>query len=368
MAKKSLAVLFGGQSSEHEVSCMSAANVIEQIDTNRYDLLLIGITEDGHWLKVDSVEEIRSGAWRESRTEAVLSPDATKQCAILTKDGVREEVKIDVAFPVLHGLYGEDGTVQGLFELAKIPYVGCGVLASAVSMDKLYTKIIVNDLGIRQADYVPVMVWKMKRDMDAVVEEIEGKFAYPVFIKPSRAGSSKGVSKANNREELVAGLHEAARHDHKILVEETIVGREIECAVYGGGDKPVLSSCVGEVLAAAEFYDFEAKYYNEESRTVIDPELPGDAAERVRKAAAAIFNAVDGFGLARVDFFVTADGEVIFNEINTLPGFTAISMYPMLWEAAGLSKRILIERLILMAFERQVPMAKDEEEEKTDEE
>lgn len=352
MDKKKIAVLFGGQSSEHIVSCMSAANVIEQIDTLRYDLILIGITEDGHWVKAESVEDIRSGAWKESKVEAVISPDATKQCVIFTENGVSSQQRIDVAFPVLHGLFGEDGTVQGLFELARIPYVGCGVLASAVSMDKLYTKIIVDDLGIRQADYVPVMSWKMNKDMDGVVKQIEEKFAYPVFVKPSNAGSSKGVSKAENRAELVEGLLEAARHDRKILVEETIVGHEIECAVLGGGQKPVQSSGVGEILAAAEFYDFEAKYYNEESRTVLGPELPGDSAEQVRKAAASIFNAVDGYGLARVDFFVTKDGEVVFNEINTLPGFTAISMYPMLWEAAGISKRDLINRLIDLAFER----------------
>lgn len=352
MNQKNIAVLFGGQSSEHEVSCMSAANVIEQIDTDLYHLLLIGITEEGHWVKVDSVEDIRSGAWRSSQTEAILSPDATKKCVLVTEQGVTTPVKIDVAFPILHGLYGEDGTVQGVFELAKIPYVGCGVLASAVSMDKLYTKIIVDDLGIRQADYVPVMRWKLEKDMEEVVKQVEEKFSYPVFIKPSNAGSSKGVSKAANREELIAGMKEAARHDRKILVEEMIVGREVECAVLGGGQKPVRSSGVGEILAAAEFYDFDAKYYNAESRTVIGPMLPGDSEERVRRAAEKIFNAVDGYGLSRVDFFVTAEGEVIFNEINTLPGFTAISMYPTLWEAAGIPKKELINELIRLAFER----------------
>ncbi len=352
MKKKKIAVLFGGQSSEHIVSCMSVANVAEQIDTEHYDLLLIGITEDGHWLKTASISDIRSGAWKESQTEAVLSPDATKQCIIITENGNTYEEKVDAVFPVLHGPFGEDGTVQGLLEMARLPYVGCGVLSSAVSMDKLYTKIIVDDLGIRQADYVPVMSWRMKKDMDGTIAQIEGKFSYPVFIKPSNAGSSRGVSKAENREQLIAGLEEAAKHDRKILVEEMIYGHEIECAVFGGGQKPVQSSGVGEILAAADFYDFEAKYFNEESRTVINPSLPGDAAERVRKAAEAVFNAVDGYGLARVDFFVTDDGEVIFNEINTMPGFTAISMYPMLWEAAGITKKELINRLIELAFER----------------
>lgn len=352
MNKKRIAVLFGGQSSEHIVSCISAANVIEQIDTLRYEVFLIGITEEGHWVKTESVEDIRSGAWREGTVEAVILPDATKH-SILIRDGEKQtELPVDVAFPVLHGLYGEDGTIQGLFELARIPYVGCGVISSAVSMDKLHTKIIVDDLGIRQAAYEPVMVWKMKKDMDQVIARIEKRFSYPVFIKPSNAGSSRGVSKAEERSQLIAGLQEAACHDSKILVEETIVGHEVECAVLGGGHKPVRSSGVGEILSAADFYDFDAKYFNEESRTVLNPELPGDATEKIKDASEKIFNAVDGYGLARVDFFVTKEGDVVFNEINTMPGFTAISMYPMLWEAAGLSKRILIDQLITLALER----------------
>lgn len=349
--KETIAVLFGGQSSEHIVSCMSAANVIDHIDKEKYNLLLIGITEDSHWLKTDSVEDIRSGAWREGRVEAVLSPDATEKCVLVMDGSGVQRIKVDVVFPVLHGLYGEDGTVQGLLELAKIPYVGCGVLASAVAMDKLYTKIIVDDLGIRQAAYVAVMKDDLT-DMDSVVSKVESRFPYPVFVKPSNAGSSRGVSKAENREGLTAALEEAVKHDRKILVEEMIVGHEIECAVFGGGKTEVSASGVGEILAAADFYDFDAKYFNEESRTVVDPELPEGAAERVRQAAMAIFKAIDGYGISRVDFFVKEDGEVVFNEINTMPGFTAISMYPMLWEARGISKRELVDNLITHAKER----------------
>lgn len=352
MAKKRIAVLFGGQSSEHIVSCMSAANVIEQIDTLRYELLLIGITEDGHWLKAESVEDIRTGEWKDSVTEAVISPDATKKSVILTEGGNSYQLEIDAAFPILHGPYGEDGTIQGLLELAQIPYVGCNVLSSAICMDKLYTKIIVDSLGIRQAAYVPVMAWRMRKDMDGVVKQVEERLSYPVFVKPANAGSSRGVTKAENRQQLIDGLEEAAGFDRKLLVEEAIVGHEIECAVLGGGEKPVMSSGVGEILAGAEFYDFDAKYFNEESLTVIGPELPGDSAMEVKKAAERIFNAMDGYGLARVDFFVKEDGEVVFNEINTMPGFTAISMYPVLWEAMGLSKRLLIDKLILLALER----------------
>lgn len=218
-------------------------------------------------------------------------------------------------------------------------------------MDKLYTKIIVDDLGVRQAAYEAVYREQLGH-MESVVERVEKHFSYPVFIKPSNAGSSRGVTKADDRQALEAGLSEAARHDRKILVEETIIGREIECAVFGGGLKEVVASGVGEILAAAEFYDFEAKYYNEESRTVTDPELPAGAAERVRQAAMDIFRAVDGYGLARVDFFVKDDGEVVFNEINTMPGFTAISMYPMLWEARGITKDQLVDMLMAHGMER----------------
>lgn len=346
--KKKILVIFGGQSSEHVVSCMSAVNVINNIDKNTYEVLIVGITEEGRWLLVDSVESIRDESWREGGVHAVLSPDATERCVIVMDGDRMEKVKVDCAFPVLHGLYGEDGTIQGLFELARLPYVGCGVLASAVSMDKFFTKIIADRVGVRQAAYVPIMREEIEGEsgMAEAVRRVEGRFDYPVFIKPSNAGSSRGVSKAEDREELKAGLAQAARHDRKILVEETIIGHEIECAVFGNGREPVIASGVGEVLAAAEFYDFEAKYYNSESRTVVNPELPGDSAERVRRAAVEIFKAVDGYGLARVDFFVTKDGDVIFNEINTMPGFTAISMYPLLFETAGISKMEMVKRLI----------------------
>ncbi len=350
MQKRTLAVLFGGQSSEHEISCMSAANVIDCINREKYDLIMIGITLEGRWLKADSVADIRSGAWRNSNINASILPDAVKKAVCFEENGTYKEVRIDVIFPVLHGLYGEDGTVQGLFELAKIPYVGCGVLASAVSMDKLYTKIIVDTLGIRQAQYVGVH----KRDllnMEDILAKVEEKLDYPVFVKPSCAGSSKGVSKARNREELETAVKEAAKHDSKILIEETIVGREVECAVLGGAE--VRASGVGEVLAAAEFYDFDAKYYNNESKTDVQPQLPEGIEEEIRTNAIKIFKAVDGRGLSRVDFFLDKDG-VVFNELNTLPGFTAISMYPMLWEHKGIDKKDLIERLINTAFTRDI--------------
>lgn len=351
MGKKNAVVLFGGQSSEHVVSCMSVINVINHINREKYDLLIIGITEEGHWIKTDSIKEIQDGTWKNGKISAVLSPDATMKSVILLDGEKAEYVKADVVFPVLHGLFGEDGTIQGLLELAGIPYVGCGVLASAVSMDKLYTKIIVDDLGVKQADYIAVMRHQLN-DLEPIVKKVEEKFSYPVFVKPSNAGSSQGVSRAEDREELKEALILAGQHDRKILVEEMIVGREIECAVLGGGNTLAEASGVGEILAAAEFYDFDAKYYNSDSKTVVNPELPGGAAEKVRNAAKLVFQAVDGFGLARVDFFVKEDGSVIFNEINTMPGFTAISMYPMLWEAAGVTKEELVDRLMEYAMGR----------------
>lgn len=353
MNKTKVAVLFGGQSSEHDISCMSAVTVINSINRDYYDVIIAGITKDGRWLKTDSVESIADGTWREGKVNMVLSPDGSHKGFLVIEDGVCTIEPVDVVFPVLHGLYGEDGTVQGILELAGIPYVGCGVAASAISMDKLFTKIIVDSLGIvRQAKYVAVRK-KELCDMDSCVEKIEAVHKYPVFIKPSNAGSSKGVSKANNRGELIAGLTEAARHDSKILVEETIVGREIECAVLGG-DEPKASG-VGEILAAesAAFYDFDAKYINSESKTDVNPSFPEGKEDEIRKAAVEIFKAVDGFGLARVDFFLEyGTDQVVFNELNTMPGFTSISMYPILWESKGLDKKTLVDKLIQSAFNR----------------
>jgi D-alanine-D-alanine ligase len=234
--------------------------------------------------------------------------------------------------------------------MSGIPYVGCGVLASAASMDKISTKIFADRIGVRQAAYV-ADIKKDLSSMEDTIAEVEDKLGYPVFVKPSNAGSSQGVSKAHDREELRQAIRLAKEHDHRVLIEENIVGHEVECAVLGG-QKPEASP-VGEILAAAEFYDFDAKYNNAESRTVIDPDLPAAVKEKIRANALAVFQAVGGYGLARVDFFVEKDTEeVIFNEINTLPGFTDISMYPMLWAANGVAKEELLDRLIDLAYGR----------------
>lgn len=352
--KKTVLVLFGGQSSEHEISCVSVQTVIEHMNTEKYAPVLIGITKQGEWLKAESISEIKDNRWYNSSTKAVLLPDSAEKSVLIfdknTKE-LKDKIKIDLAFPVLHGLKGEDGTIQGLFELAGIPYVGCGVLASCVSMDKIYTKIIVDTLGIRQAAYVPVFRDDLE-NMEKIFERIEAELSYPVFVKPSNAGSSVGVSKAENREQLRAALLLANENDRKILVEETIIGREIECAVLGKAGK-VKASGVGEILSASSFYDYEAKYHSPQSQTVLDPNLPEGKAEEIAECAKKIFTAVDGFGLSRVDFFLTRDSnEVVFNEINTMPGFTGISMYPMLWERKGMGKDELIEELMELALQR----------------
>lgn len=350
MSKKTVAVLFGGQSSEHEVSCVSATTVISNMNTDLYEPVLIGITKNGAWKKVDSIENIKDGTWKDGKVTAIISPEQTEGAVLFIDGTTVTKQKIDVVFPVLHGLYGEDGTLQGLLELAGLPYVGCGVLASAVSMDKLYTKQIVNGLGIRQAICVPVFLNELGNERE-IIDRVESKVKYPVFVKPSNAGSSCGVTKVHNRDELMPALKEAARFDRKILVEEGIVGRELECAVLGAEE--VKATGVGEILAADEFYSYDAKYNNEDSRTVIGPELPEGKAEEIAGDAVRIFKALDGFGLARVDFFMeNGTNEVIFNEINTLPGFTSISMYPMLWGAKGIDKPALVSKLIEMAFTR----------------
>lgn len=348
--KKNVAVIFGGQSSEHDISCISATTIIENIDTTLYNLHLIGITKDGRWLKVNNTDEIRNKTWTDSKVTAIISPDVSHKGILYIENNQIVQQNIDVIFPVLHGLYGEDGTIQGLFEMSNIPYVGCGVIASGLSMDKFFTKVIVERLGIRQAQFVPVFKRQL-RDMDKVISKIEAALDYPVFVKPSNAGSSVGVSKAYNKEELINALNLAAIHDKKILVEETIIGRELECAVLGNTD--IKASGVGEVVAAADFYDFDAKYNNNESKTDLSPDLPEGAEDTIRENAIKIFRAVDGFGLARIDFFLTKDtNEVVFNELNTLPGFTAISMYPMLWDKQGINKKELLTALIEMAPER----------------
>lgn len=347
--KKSVLVLCGGCSSEHDVSLKSATTILKNMDTTKYEIHPVGITKEGKWLLYTGDNyDMTANGWQKNGIPAVLSPDSTEKALLICKEGNDGIIKvaIDVVFPVLHGKNGEDGTIQGLCQLAQIPYVGCGVLASAVSMDKTFTKIAVATKNVPQANYVVVRA-KELADEAAVVNKVESAFDYPYFIKPANAGSSVGISKAKNREELIAGLKVAMEQDSKVLVEETIVGREVETAVMGNGEITV--SGVGEILAAAEFYDFDAKYNNSESKTVVDADLPAETKEKIRAYARDVFEAVDGKGLSRIDFFVKEDGGIIFNEINTLPGFTPISMYPMLFGATGLSVQEIVSKLIELA-------------------
>ena len=348
--KKRVCIIFGGRSSEHGVSIVSGATVARAIPGDKYDKVLIGITKQGEWLLAPNVTSMEDGSWTKSTVHAVISPE-TDHSLILMENGHFEKLHIDVAFPVLHGLWGEDGTIQGLFGMAGLPYVGCGHLSSAITMDKFFTKVVVGALGIDQAPYTPVLSHELN-DMDKVIRRIEAERTYPLFIKPSNAGSSVGITKAHDRDELIKGLTTAAEHDRKILVEETIVGREIECAVFGYGDN-AFATGVGEIIAAAEFYDFDAKYHDEASKTIVDPELPEGKLQEFREKALAIYRACDCFGFSRVDFFLEKDtNRVVFNEINTIPGHTPISMYPMLMEKAGHSMRDYVVELIEMAEER----------------
>ena len=352
MSKRKLAVFFGGKSAEHDISCLSAATVLKNLDPEKYEVTIVGITREGRWLLVPDVSAVENGSWRESRVLAQLLPDAQDKSLLITEeDGRMHKQPVDLAFPVLHGRFGEDGTIQGLFELAGIPYVGCGVAASAVSMDKLYTKVVVAPTGVRQARYVG-LTRREAADTEAAARKIEEKLAYPVFVKPCDGGSSQGVSRVDDRSELEAALALAAKEGTRLLVEEYIRGREIECAVLTlpEGNK---ASGVGEILAADEFYSFDAKYTNPAAETDTHPDLPEGKEEEVRRSAVKIFEAVGGFGLARVDFFLEdSTNSVVFNEINTLPGFTSISMYPKLWEAKGKPIPEVLDQLIEDAYKR----------------
>jgi len=344
MNKKRVLVFFGGMSTEHEVSRVSATSVLQNIDCDKYEIGVIGIDKQGNFLEYTGrYEDISNEDW--------------KKDAKGIDDIVSYIKNFDVAFPVLHGLYGEDGTIQGLFELLKIPYVGCKVLASSVAMDKVYTKIIFDRGGIKQVPSVYInfendKMTLVKNNFDEVVNdceivtEIETNIGYPAFIKPSNSGSSVGVCKAINKEELIASIKEASKYDRKILIEKAINPREIECAILEDNNH-VRASVLGEILPAGEFYSYESKYEDENSGLEIPAKLEEDMAKYIQETAIKAFKAIDGNGLSRVDFFVDKDnGEIYLNEINTLPGFTSISMYPKLWEHTGLSYTDLIDKLI----------------------
>lgn len=348
---KELCVIFGGQSPEHEISRKSVTSILNNLNKQKYNITTIGITKKGEWyLYSGGYSEIESGRWEkdESNKKAFLSPDASDKAVIVFDGDTYSKIHIDVIFPVLHGEHGEDGTIQGLFEMSNIPYVGMGVMASANAMDKTTTKIVFQNAGIPQADWVVVL---NTDDFESKMNEIENKLGYPCFVKPARTGSSVGVGKAHNRDELKSALINAAKFDRKILVEEHIDGHEVECAVLGNENPK--AATVGEIMPTVEFYDFDAKYNDNSTKLQIPADLPSETIEKIREYAVRAFKALDGSGLSRVDFFVKhSDGSVVLNEINTLPGFTNISMYPKLWGASGIEYSELLDSLIELAEKR----------------
>lgn len=351
MSKIRLLVLFGGVSNEHEVSRLSAASILKEIDKAKYDITKVGITKKGRWYVTDADEEkIKNGSWEdEPSNRETMVRFAGEKKGLFTIDG--EEIPVDCVFPVMHGKNAEDGTMQGLWEMAAIPYVGPGVLASATGMDKVTAKLVAAKTGVKQAKYYATDRYAFSSNPFGELENIKKCFndEYPLFIKPSNSGSSVGITKAHNEKELFEGIKVAAEVDHRILIEEGIVGREIEVAVLGNRDPH--ATRIGEILSANEIYDYEAKYFNEDSRTKIVEDLTEEVENNIRKTAVDIYKAFNCKGLSRVDFFYTEDGEIVFNEINTLPGFTSISMYPQLWKAMGIQYDELIDKLIEYAME-----------------
>src|SRR5690349_2005931 len=381
MAKKlRVGVLFGGRSGEHEVSLLSAASVLNAIDKDKYDVVPIGITKEGKWLTSDHAERLLHGDKKEERHLRAGDPDATPGAALLARGETvmvppvpghelqpfqtdtphrrasDRAIDVDIVFPVLHGTFGEDGTIQGLLELADLPYVGAGVLGSACGMDKDVMKRLFRDAGLRIVKHLTILRGQWQSDSRRVRREIEKSLKYPVFVKPANLGSSVGISKVHDRTELDAAVNEAAKFDRKLIVEEGVGGkgrraREIECSVLGN-DEPQ-ASVPGEIVPGAEFYDYRAKYLDEGSQLVIPAKLTKSQQKQVQEMAVRAFLAVDCSGLARVDFLMDPKtGRVYVNEINTMPGFTAISMYPKLWAASGLSYPELIDRLIKLGLER----------------
>ncbi|MET3949909.1 D-alanine--D-alanine ligase family protein [Arthrobacter sp. UYEF36] len=358
-----VAVLFGGRSSEHAVSCVTAAGVLGAIDQTKYEVIPIGIAKSGQWvlasgdthdwsLSASSLPEVASSA----RTVALTEIGGEHQLIVASPNEVPQELgAVDVVFPLLHGPFGEDGTVQGFLELSDTRYVGAGVLASAVGMDKHFMKVVFESAGLRVGPYIAVTDRQWRNDPETVRKRVD-QLGFPVFVKPARAGSSMGISKVDSLEGLDAAIEAAREHDPKLVIEAGIVGREIECAVLEGrGTDAPRTSMPGEISVAGgghEFYDFNAKYVDDAAALSCPADLPDEATARVRELAAVAFDAVGAEGLSRVDFFYTPEGELIINEINTMPGFTPKSMYPQMWKASGLGYAELIDELIYLALHR----------------
>jgi len=348
-------VIFGGRSGEHEVSLRSAESIINALDRSKYEVVPIGITKEGGWLISGDAARLLPQSIMDSRDNeavAIIGDPTRKGLTRLNSEGQHSRAEqLDVVFPVLHGTYGEDGTIQGLLDMAGVPYVGCGVLGSATGMDKVVMKHLFQQAGLTIVEFEWFLRRQWQTDPDAIIDRIRQKIGFPCFVKPANLGSSVGVSKAESEQELVDAIDDAARYDRKIIVERAVRGREIEVGILGNEDP--IASLPGEIMAGHEFYDYEDKYLDNTSRTEVPARLPADAIDQIQRDGIRAFQAIDGSGLARVDFFVEDDsGRVIINEINTMPGFTSISMYPKMWEASGYPYPKLIDRLIELALER----------------
>lgn len=351
-SKLCLGVIFGGQSSEHEVSLMSAASILENLDKEKYEIYKIGITKEGRWLLYEGpASGLSDGSWLTQGTPAFLSPDPAVHGLVVLEGDAARVIRLDCVFPALHGKNGEDGSIQGLFQLSGVPYVGCDVRSSAVCMDKAVTHTLLSAADIRQAHYLWFYSDRYGAAPDVILNKIQARLDFPVFVKPANAGSSVGVSKVESPEGLDAAIKKAAREDGKVIVEQGIKGQEVECAVLGLRPEAE-ASIVGEIGASAQFYDYDDKYVNGTSQLYIPARLEEQTAQKVRDTALRAYRMLGCSGLARVDFFVTEEGEVVLNEVNTLPGFTSISMYPKLWMACGLSYSQLLDRLVELAMER----------------
>ena len=353
MKKLNVCILFGGMSPEHAVSLRSAESVLNNLNSEKYNVIAVGITRDGRWFCYggDDYSQLPDGAWEKhpDNCAVAISPVRGQGLLRFEAEGV-VEIPLDVVFPVLHGENGEDGAIQGLLQLAGIPCVGPGVASSAVCMDKSLTKLVVDQIQQPQADWVLVQRGELRRKMETILAQLQEKFSFPMFVKPAGTGSSVGVSKATDALSLQKALLAAAEYDEKVLVEKFIRGKEVEVAVMGN-DSPIASIC-GEIDSGADFYDYDAKYITDTSVAYIPARIDEDVAEQVRDAAVKIYSALGCRGLSRVDFFVTdADKRMVFNEINTLPGFTSISMYPKLFEASGVEYADLLDQLLALAME-----------------
>jgi D-alanine-D-alanine ligase len=348
--KLRVGVIFGGRSGEHEVSLVSATSIITALDKTKYDVVPIGITHEGRWISSDeSLKLLKSQSGLEREPERFLAPEPNRQ-SLISLNGEPSGGKLDVIFPVVHGTFGEDGTLQGLLELASIPYVGAGVLASAVGMDKIIQKQLHKHAGLPVVKFDWFLSSDCTEKPRQIATRIERKFTYPVFVKPANTGSSVGISKAHNRKELHAALALAVQFDRKVIVEAGVKNaREIEVSVLGN-DKPI-ASIPGEIIPSNEFYDYDAKYVDGKSVAVIPAKLPTSIVKKLQELAVNAFTVLDCAGMARIDFFVTKN-RIYLNEINTIPGFTSISMYPKLWEASGISYTELLDRLIQLALDR----------------